>query len=70
MGPLIDVDDDDNVFQTLYDDVTTHAHEGRVLYLSRHGESEFNLYGKIGVNFRNEFKTLVIYIQSVFAQKC
>jgi len=50
MGPLIDVEDDYNVFQSLYDDVSTHAPEGRVLYLSRHGESEFNLYGKIGVN--------------------
>ena len=43
-------EDDDSVYQSLYDDMSTHAHEGRVLYLSRHGESEFNLYGKIGVS--------------------
>lgn len=54
MGPLIDVEDDYNVFQSLYDDVSTHAPEGRVLYLSRHGESEFNLYGKIGVKFLSQ----------------
>ena len=41
---------DDDVYQSLYNDISTHAQEGRVLYLSRHGESEFNLYGKIGVS--------------------
>ncbi len=41
--------DDESVYQQLYDDESTHAPEGRVLYLSRHGESEYNLYGKIGV---------------------
>jgi len=42
--------DDESVYQQLYNDESTHAPEGRVFYLSRHGESEFNLYGKIGVS--------------------
>lgn len=42
--------DDDNKFLCLYRDPETYAHKGRVVYLSRHGESEFNLYGKIGGN--------------------
>ena len=48
MGPIDD--DSTNVFQCLFEDEATHAPEGRVLYLSRHGESEYNLYGKIGVS--------------------
>jgi hypothetical protein len=39
----------ENVFDTLYNDVTTHAPEGRILYLSRHGESESNRHLIIGV---------------------
>ena len=50
MGPIKEVFDGDDVFQSLYDDEATHAPDGRVLYLSRHGESEYNLYGKIGVS--------------------
>lgn len=40
----------EDVFQQLWEDENTHAPVGRVLYLSRHGESEFNLYGRIGGN--------------------
>jgi hypothetical protein len=54
MGP---VTDDLKIFKALYDDADTHAPEGRVLYLSRHGESEFNLYGKIGVRTGEQFST-------------
>jgi len=39
----------DDVFQSLYDNPLCQAHEGRVLFLTRHGESEDNLHGKIGV---------------------
>lgn len=42
--------DHENVFQQLWNDENTHAPVGRVLYLSRHGESEYNLYGRIGGN--------------------
>ena len=42
--------EDDNKYLCLYRDPETFAHKGRVIYLSRHGESEFNLYGKIGGN--------------------
>ena len=42
--------EDDNKFLALYRDPQTFAHKGRTIYLSRHGESEFNLYGKIGGN--------------------
>jgi len=42
--------EDDNKFLALYRDSQTFAHKGRTIYLSRHGESEFNLYGKIGGN--------------------
>ena len=40
----------ENVFDALYNDVTTHAPEGRILYLSRHGESESNRHLIIGVS--------------------
>ena len=42
--------EEDNKFLILYKNPQTFAHKGRVIYLSRHGESEFNLYGKIGGN--------------------
>ena len=42
--------DNENVFDALYNDVTTHAREGRILYLSRHGESESNRHLIIGVS--------------------
>ena len=53
--------DEESVYQQLYDDESTHAPEGRVLYLSRHGESEYNLYGKIGVSI-----SLVLNSEKVF----
>jgi len=40
--------EEDNKYLVLYRDPATFAHKGRTIYLSRHGESEFNLYGKIG----------------------
>ncbi len=42
--------DDENIFDVLYNDVKTHAPEGRILYLSRHGESESNRHFIIGVS--------------------
>ena len=42
--------DNENVFDALYNDVTTHAQEGRILYLLRHGESESNRHLIIGVS--------------------
>jgi len=53
IGNSYDPEDDteeDNRFLALYRDPQTFAHKGRTIYLSRHGESEFNLYGKIGGN--------------------
>jgi len=38
----------DNLFLALYKDPMAMAPVKRSIYLSRHGESEFNLYGKIG----------------------
>lgn len=38
----------DNLFVALYKDPMAVAPTKRTIYLSRHGESEFNLYGKIG----------------------
>ena len=38
----------DNLFLALYKDPMAIAPVKRSIYLSRHGESEFNLYGKIG----------------------
>jgi len=40
----------DNVFLSLYKDPDTIAPIKRTIYLSRHGESQYNLYGKIGGN--------------------
>lgn len=40
----------ENVFFVLYRDPGTFAPANRTIYLSRHGESQFNLYGKIGGN--------------------
>ena len=37
-----------HVFEDLYQDPKSLARPGRVFYFSRHGESENNLYGKIG----------------------
>jgi hypothetical protein len=45
----------DDIFHYLHADESTLAPEGRTLYLSRHGESEFNLYGKVGVSFIKVF---------------
>ena len=53
VGNILDPEDDceeDNKYLVLYKDPQTFAHKGRTIYLSRHGESEFNLYGKIGGN--------------------
>lgn len=53
IGNTIDPEEDseeDNKYLVLYRDPQTFAHKGRTIYLSRHGESEFNLYGKIGGN--------------------
>ena len=53
VGNVYDPEDDseeDNKYLQLYRDPQTFAHKGRTIYLSRHGESEFNLYGKIGGN--------------------
>ena len=41
-------DPDDNLFLVLYKDPSTAAPVQRTIYLSRHGESQYNLYGKIG----------------------
>ena len=41
---------DDNVFLIIYKDPDSFANKSRTIYLSRHGESLFNLYGKIGGN--------------------
>ena len=41
---------ENHVFQPIYDDPQAKAKPGRVFYFSRHGESENNLYGKIGGN--------------------
>jgi len=38
----------DNLFLALYKDPLTTAPVKRTIYLSRHGESQYNLYGKIG----------------------
>ena len=38
----------DHVFAPLYKDINSIAKPDIVFYLSRHGESENNLYGKIG----------------------
>lgn len=53
VGNVYDPEDDseeDNKYLQLYRNPQTFAHKGRTIYLSRHGESEFNLYGKIGGN--------------------
>jgi len=53
VGNVYDPEDDseeDNKYLQLYRDPQTFAHKGRTIYLSRHGESEFNLFGKIGGN--------------------
>ena len=39
-----------HIFEDLYKDPNAIARPGRVFYFSRHGESENNLYGKIGGN--------------------
>ena len=39
-----------HIFEELYKDPNAIARPGRVFYFSRHGESENNLYGKIGGN--------------------
>lgn len=46
-----DVSNDD-VFKELYDNKDFQAFEGRTIYLTRHGESEFNLLGRIGVQHK------------------
>lgn len=38
----------EHIFEDLYKDQNSLARPGRVFYFSRHGESENNLYGKIG----------------------
>ncbi len=40
----------DDIFKELYDNKDFQAVEGRTFYLTRHGESEFNLLGRIGVS--------------------
>ena len=39
-----------HVFQPIYNNPGAKAKPGRVFYFSRHGESENNLFGKIGGN--------------------
>ena len=39
-----------HVFRDIYESPNAKAKPGRVFYFSRHGESENNLYGKIGGN--------------------
>jgi len=46
----VDDSPQDNLFLALYKDPDTLAPLKRTIYLSRHGESQFNLYGKIGGN--------------------
>ena len=38
----------EHIFEDLYKDPNSLARPGRVFYFSRHGESDNNLYGKIG----------------------
>jgi len=50
VGNVYDPEDDseeDNKYLQLYRDPQTFAHKGRTIYLSRHGESEFNLMEKL-----------------------